>query len=55
MTNSRRAANFYLITLEGIISHPSFKPETNDDAIKAQAIKQAKECKTYLIESIQNQ
>ena len=43
--NSRQAANFYLIVLEGIISHPSFKPETNDDAIKAQAIKQAKECK----------
>jgi len=41
----RQAANFYLLTLSNIISHPSFKPETNDDAIKAQANNQAKECK----------
>jgi len=44
-TQGRRAANFYLLTLQGIVSHPSFKPETNDDAIKSQAIKQTKECK----------
>lgn len=42
--HSRAMANVFLRSLPNTVAHPSFKPESNDDAIKSQASKQAKEC-----------
>lgn len=43
-SQSRRVANLFLLWSGKKATHRSFKPENNDDTIKSQASRQAKEC-----------